>query len=71
MFAECLEHVGRIMFGAPWQQKVQILEDSYENVASESPEGLQGMKLSLDASFKFEASLASDLQDAQGERLSP
>ena len=71
MFAACSEHVWRIMFGTPLQQKVQILKASYKKVASESPEGLQGMKLSLEASFKSEALWASDLKDAQGESLSP
>ena len=52
-------------------QKVLILKASYKKVASESPEGLQGMKLSLEASFKSEALWASDLKDAQGESLSP
>ncbi len=53
------------------QKEVQILKASYKKVASESPEGLQGMKLSLQASFKSEALWASDLNDAQGESLSP
>ncbi len=50
---------------------LQILKASYKKAAPESPEGLQGLKLSPWASFKSEAHRASDLKDASSESFIP